>query len=284
MSINQQSEQPASRQKASTFKPKSFEATTWETLSEIKSESPFQLMQFLHIADRPAETDPMFEDYSSQGRSAPAEGVEGDLLDPQDEMLVLGQVEEPMYPASEVEELQQRHKNETDALTAKHEIQLEDARASALEEGRAEAQSEADKSVKGIEASYAGLIEDMNAQILERLAEVERQAVQFSIQVAKKLVGSIVEVNPEYILSVIQDAMKLTGGASIKAIRVSPQDLESIKALNPEKQFKEFDGTWSFVPDDTIRQGCIIETAAGSAEYDLEKAWERIREQVIKVR
>ena len=284
MSINQQSVEGASRQKASTFKPKSFEATTWEILSEVKTESPFQPMQFVHISERPAETDPMFEDYSSQGRKAPSEGADGELLEPQEEMLVLDQVEEPMLPASEAEELEQRHKTEIDALMAEHETQLEAARATALEEGRAEAQSEAEQSIKGIEASYAGLIEDMNSQILERLAEVERQAVQFSMQVAKKLVGSIVEVNPEYILSVIQEAMKLTGGASIKAIRVSPQDLESIKVLNPEKQFKEFDGTWSFVADDTIRQGCIIETAAGSAEYDLEKAWERIQEQVIKVR
>ena len=282
MSINQQSVEGASRQKASTFKPKSFEATTWEILSEVKTESPFQPMQFVHISERPAETDPMFED--SQGRKAPSEGADGELLEPQEEMLVLDQVEEQMFPASDVEELEQRHKTEIDALMAEHETQLEAARATALEEGRAEAQSEAEQSNKGIEASYAGLIEDMNSQILERLAEVERQAVQFSMQVAKKLVGSIVEVNPEYILSVIQEAMKLTGGASIKAIRVSPQDLESIKVLNPEKQFKEFDGTWSFVADDTIRQGCIIETAAGSAEYDLEKAWERIQEQVIKVR
>jgi flagellar biosynthesis/type III secretory pathway protein FliH len=241
-------------------------------------------MQFLHIDERAAESDPMFEDYSSQPTAAPRPDVEessleagdtGEALDPQDESL---------YPASEVEELQQRHQSEMDALRADYEAQIEAGRSSALEEGRAEAKTEADQRIKALEASYAGLIEDMNAQILERLGEVERQAVEFSMQVAKKLVGSIVELNPEYILPVVQEAMKLTGGATIKAIRVSPHDLEAIKSLSPERQFKEFDGTWSFVADETIRQGCIIETAAGSAEYDLEKAWERIREQVIRVR
>ena len=124
----------------------------------------------------------------------------------------------------------------------------------------------------------------MGSQIQQEVEAVERRAVEFALQVARKLVGTIVEINPEYILQVIKDAVKLTGGATIKAIRVSPQDLEFIKMLSPERQFKEFDGSWSFQPDDTIRAGCVVETSSGEIEFDLDKTWERINESVTKVR
>jgi flagellar assembly protein FliH len=169
-------------------------------------------------------------------------------------------------------------------LREEFEQQVAAAHAEGVEKGRTEAFAETEEKLKGVEQRYATLVEDMGAQIQERVSDVERKAVQFAVEVARKLVGSIVEINPEYILTIIKEAIALTGGASIKSIRVSPQDLEFLKLLSPEKQFKEFDGTWSFVADETIRQGCVVETSAGSAEYDLEKAWERIKEQVAKVR
>lgn len=189
--------------------------------------------------------------------------------------------------SEDVRELRQqvaRLGEERTALEEEHVRQLEELRAQVSEEVRQEVEKQCDERVKAIEERYATLIEDMNTQIQEGIDGVERRAVEFAVQVAKKLVGTTVEVNPEYILGIIKEATKLTGGATIKAIRVSPQDLEFLKMLSPDKQFKEFDGSWSFQADETIHAGCVVEISSGEVEFDLDKAWERIKESVIKVR
>jgi flagellar biosynthesis/type III secretory pathway protein FliH len=46
---------------------------------------------------------------------------------------------------------------------------------------------------------------------------------------------------------------------------------------------KEYDGSWSFVQDETIRAGCVVETSSGEVDFRLDQAWERIKDNVVKV-
>jgi flagellar biosynthesis/type III secretory pathway protein FliH len=183
-----------------------------------------------------------------------------------------------------LEQIEVRHREELEALKAEFAAELEQTRIAAVELGRGEAREECDARLRMLSERYNSVIEDMNSQIRESVESVERRAVDFALQVSKKLVGTAVEINPEYVLEVIKEAIKLTGGANIKSIKVSPQDMEFLKMLSPERQFKEFDGSWSFQTDDSIRAGCVVETTAGQVDCDLEKAWDRIREHVVKVR
>jgi flagellar biosynthesis/type III secretory pathway protein FliH len=192
--------------------------------------------------------------------------------------------EEPVVLGSEVELLTQNFEEERIALQVHHERQVEEISSSLREQIEARLVAESEERIKAIEERYRTIIDDMSGQIRDEVEAVERRAVEFALQVARKLVGTTVEINPEYILHVIKDAMNLTGGATIKVIRVSPQDLEFLKKVGPERQFKEFNGSWSFQGDDTIRAGCVLETSSGEVELDLEKAWERIKESVTKVR
>jgi flagellar biosynthesis/type III secretory pathway protein FliH len=195
-----------------------------------------------------------------------------------------GHEEVSVVPVSEIETLHQRFEEERLALQEEHERHLEEVKAALQGELETRFAAESEEKIKAVEERYRTVIDDLGSQIQQEVEAVERRAVEFALQVARKLVGTIVEINPEYILQVIKDAVKLTGGATIKAVRVSPQDLEFIKMLSPERQFKEFDGSWSFQPDDTIRAGCVVETSSGEVEFDLDKTWERIKESVIKVR
>jgi flagellar biosynthesis/type III secretory pathway protein FliH len=270
-----QTSEPQERPKVSSFKPKAFEPTSWKVISQDAPGDAFEPLLVATLNEGKVMTDPMFEDYSEISPDATL--VEATEVAPQ---LDEESFDEEVVAASELEELARHHQEEVAALQDEHERKLNDVRAEAVEQGR----SEALEQLKAIEANYASLIEDLNTQIVEKMGEVERQAVEFAVQVARKLMGVAIEANPEYIVPVIREAIQLTGGASIKAIRVSPPDLELIAKLVPERQFKEFDGTWSFIGDENIRHGCVVETNAGNAEYDLEKAWERVKEQVLKVR
>ena len=270
------------RPKVSTFKPSSFQLTQFEALTEAPPIEQFKIAEWTSMEGGVKVVDPMFEVYDDlvNERSA-TEAVGADEKAPMEYGASGDEGFEEEHPTiQELRAALRQAVEDRKALQEDHEHQVEALKTSLNEEIRAEAQSE----IKAIEERYAALIEDMNVQISEGISGVERRAVELAVHVAKKLVGTIVAINPEYVLEVIKEGVKLTGGATIKAIRVSPQDLEFLKLLTPEKQFKEFDGSWSFQADDTIRAGCIIETSSGEVEFDLDKAWERIKESVTKVR
>ena len=304
-----------------TFKPSTFEACEFEVVAMGTSSNEFALERFTVVEGSPLGVDPMFDVYdnlvTSEQDLAPEEtstwveessfvedisiigsdvqeGIsssdEGPSSVDADEALhregsdEQTRAEEPVVAASEVELLHQNFEEERRALQAEHERHLEEVKGALQRELSAQYAAESEDRVKSVEERYRTIIDDMGGQIRQEVEAVERRAVEFAVQVARKLVGTIVEINPEYILQVIQEAIKLTGGATIKAIRVSPHDLEFIKMLSPSRQFKEFDGSWSFQPDDTIRAGCVVETSSGEVEFDLDKTWDRIKESVIKVR
>jgi flagellar biosynthesis/type III secretory pathway protein FliH len=268
-----------------TFKMSSFQLTTWQVVAEGPSHTDFQPLAVETISHERVAIDPLFENYDNDVAPQPEEPVvDQDLAQQLQEEVV----DEEQQAAAQQEELriesERRAQEEEEARLVEHARQVEEARNAGLEQGRAEAAKESDERLQAIEQKYAAIIEDMQVQIREGIEAVERRGVDFCVQLTKKLIGASVELSREYILEAIQEAVKVTGGATIKAVRVNPQDLEFLNKLNPQKQFKEFDGTWSFQADDSIRAGCVVETSAGTVEYDLEKAWERIKDNVVKVR
>ena len=127
------------------------------------------------------------------------------------------------------------------------------------------------------------LMEDVSSQHAAMLAEYEKQAVELAIAVTEKLFGTVVETRPEYITEVVQTALQSVGGAAIRKIRVSPEDFEFIQMEGIAQKLKDFDGTWHFEADDSVRAGCILESSAGHVDMQLDVAWERIKERVLKV-
>lgn len=284
------------RPNVKTFKPSSFQLSQFEVVAEGGSVSDFTSSEWVCVEKAQREADAMFEVFDGTVATRVEVAVdEESTIVAADDGNGESHVRDPWEQTSDsddatkekLQELEQalaKAHEEREALESEHVRQVEELRVQVADEVRLESEKQSEERIKAIEERYAALIEDMNTQIREGIEGVERRAVAFAVHVAKKLVGTIVEVNPEYILGVIQEATKLTGGATIKAIRVSPQDLEFLKMLGPDKQFKEFDGSWSFQADETIHAGCVIETSSGEVEFDLDKAWERIKESVIKVR
>jgi flagellar assembly protein FliH len=295
-----QQESPADqRPSVKTFRPTTFELCQFEVIAKGGDLSNFAATDFACVEKTVQVSDPMFEVFDDIEASPVSEDLAADSEAATENSELGGQVGVSEEESVETEfadgeeiteyvrELKQevaRLEEERTALEEEHARQLEELRTQVSQEVRQEVEKESAERVKAVEERYATLIEDMNTQIQEGIDGVERRALEFALQVAKKLVGTTVEVNPEYILGIIKEATKLTGGATIKAIRVSPQDLEFLKMLSPDKQFKEFDGSWSFQADETIHAGCVVETSSGQVELDLDKAWEKIKESVIKVR
>lgn len=167
------------------------------------------------------------------------------------------------------------------------EEELNNAKAQSFEEGKAQGLGQAEELIKQrtdeMNARIGTILKDMTAQVRERLMQIEKEAIKLSVSITEKIIPKAVEINPEYIVGILHEALDLAGASVIKKVRVSPEDMEFITVVGLQNSLSEFDGTWDFAPDETIRAGCVIETSAGEVEYDLDKAWARIKENILKV-
>ncbi|MFN4894234.1 MAG: FliH/SctL family protein [Pseudomonadota bacterium] len=160
---------------------------------------------------------------------------------------------------------------------------LKEALQQSYERGRLEARAEQAEFQRQLEERYQLLWEDMQVQLDETQRTNEVRAVELALQVAKRMVGDVVEHQREYIYQVTREAIKAAAGAAISAVRVSPQDYEFLKLSEYGDSKKIVAGEpLSFVSDDSIRAGCVLVTASGEVDFDLYKAWERIRSKVVQ--
>lgn len=256
----------------SEFVETPYQDATWEVVGEPAQNLEFEPLELEVIPHPGTMVDPMFADYGGR-----MEATKSRWHLP--EHLAVGAA-----PAEE--RAQQQQEAEEDLARARQE-ELERVRAEAYaqgqEEGRKSAVAEQQAEMTRIEEQLSTVLKDLTSQLQERAAAVERQALSLALAIAEKLVTTTVEVNPEYLVPIVREAISLAGTATIRQVRVSPQDFEFIEVVGVARKLKEFDGTWQFVADETIRSGCIVDTSAGEIDYQIDAAWERIREQVIKV-
>lgn len=190
------------------------------------------------------------------------------------------------YKAPEKERTQSDSEVPDDTVTLNKD-QLAKMLAEAEEKGREAAIADAVEAQQGKMAELEGrlqqMLDELVGQLNQHILGIERAAVKLSIELAHKLIGQGVEVNPEYIVDVVKEALKHLGGASIKGIRVSPADYEFINVVGVFKKLKEVNGSWEFSPDEEVKSGCVVDTSSGEIDFQIDAAWERIKEKVIKV-
>jgi flagellar biosynthesis/type III secretory pathway protein FliH len=273
---NPSSSRQANGKTVESYKPTAYEDSAWRIVGEFINQDYFEPMQFQTATEDGLVIDPMFSNYGGL-EDAKASAVRVHAPRGQQKFTPTKKRGGSEVEPTEVERLTQQHRKELEAAVAA-------AREQALEEGRKAAESEVAERLQTTENRYAEVLRDISTQLNESLDGIENQAVTLAVAISEKLVGAIVDINPEYILSIVRDALHLAGAAQIKKVRVSPQDLEFFNLLQLNKEFKEYDGSWVFEADDTIKAGCILESSAGEVDYDLDAAWQRIAEQVVKVR
>jgi flagellar assembly protein FliH len=178
--------------------------------------------------------------------------------------------------AAEDEEKEKAHAAEREQIR-------EQAFREGLAQGRAEAQAEHEAALAASQQRVREVFRDLQVQWGEMAAQLANRSTQLSLAIAKKLVETAVEINPEYIVSLVKGAVAQAGGADIRKIKVSPQDMEFIEVVGIHKLFKEFEESWSFEADPSIRAGCVVETSAGEIDFDIDRAFERIKEKVVSV-
>ncbi len=253
-----------------TYKETSYSDASWELIGEPIDTDQFVPEEFPVIAGQTTTADPMFADYG--GRMGAHVEKRWHL---------------PEHLATSAPLTKKETEEENESRIAVEAAELEQMKQEAYEAGRKagleDAVTQNVERLAEFEERIKVVLEDLAAQFSEKIGQVEREAVELSVSVGRKLLDASVEIQPEYIIPIINDALKKSGGASIRRVRVSPQDMEFIDIVGIEKQIKGYDGSWSFEADDTIRAGCIVDSSAGEVDFQLDKAWDRIRDHVLKV-
>lgn len=249
------------------YKNSEYSDQSWEVIGEAPKAEIFAPLNFPIVGRKEKRTDPMFADYGG----------------------TIGESEEQRWhlPGGVISE--KELKDGDDAAAEKNTIsdeELEAIKAEAEERGRKKAAEEAAAAQKErsskIEEGMKAIIVDLQKQLSERLADMEKKALRLSVAIAEKVINHAVEINPEYIAGVIEEAMKLAGSATIKKIRISAQDMEFIEVIGMSKVFKNYESDWEFEADPAVRAGCIVETSAGEIDFRLDEAFERIKSNVLK--
>lgn len=246
------------------FRETPYADAKWEIVSEIEDSQHFVPLKLDKVAtEHDSFSDPMFPNYGGT--------TEGKKL-----------WHLPTDQAA-IEESEKEVAGPPKITMTEEEFQLAIAEAEARgeERGLSEATAKNQQMLMEAHQSIQTVLQDLSSQNEERIQVIERNAIQLSLKIAKKLLTAAVEFNPEYIVHIVKEAIDQAKTAVIQEVRVSPQDLEFIKILGIESM-KEFEGI-PFVADETIRAGCIANTTAGEIDYNLDSAFARIEEKVVLV-
>jgi flagellar assembly protein FliH len=255
---------------ASSFVETPYEDQSWEIVGERLHSEDFEPMEFATIRVAALANDPMFEDYGGvdkTGRDRRWHLPDELAHSPERARRIAEEVQAevvPMVPESEVERM------------------CAEAYERGKQEARAQAESEQAEKIGAMAKQVETVLQDLQGQLNAELMALEQSSVDLAIKVAEKLVGTAVEINPEYIVPILSEALTLAKGAAVRKVRVSPADMEFIEVVGVTKIVRGFDGTWSFESDPTIKSGCVVETSAGEIDFQLDKAWERINAAVVK--
>lgn len=252
------------------YSPTPYEDSSWEVYGELPEVDQFIPLEIQVLPTTLKYVDPMFSDYG---------GVAGE-----DHPKRWHLPEELAYQAPLT---QDELIEESVPRVSVTEAELEALQLQAYEQGKQEGfedavQSNADR-LSLAEERISQILTDFQNQITERLGIIERQAVDLSLEIAHKIIRTAVEINPEYILEILQEAISLAGTAVIRSVRVSPEDLEFIQLVGFDRAAKDDENGWEFIGDATIKSGCVVETSAGEVDYQIEPAFERVQERMIRI-
>lgn len=243
---------------------------SWEVIGEMSDEFVFIPLEVDVLEGELVATDPMFANY-------------GGL--PEQESVTRWHL--PKDAAVPTKGLTAAEEEEEEDLRIKlTEEELEEVKKKAFNNGKDKglelAGIENNEKLKVLEERYVTLANDLQQQLRERISQTELRAVELAVAISKKILDTTVDINPEYISQIVSEALELTGSAVVKKIRVSPQDLEFIEVVGLESRVGG-DEAWEWEADPSIKSGCVVETTAGEIDYQLDHAWERVREKVIKL-
>ena len=278
---------PDDKPEVNRYSPTPYTDASWAALNPHSGKAGFAPLTPEAVAAQQAVTDSFFADYTDMRRRQRTAGPEGYSASGRDGSAGAPGSEEMESVLGPMTEEHIREIRESAMAQGRAEEQqvrerlIEEARGAAQEEARRAAQAEFDAQSRALQESMSTTLEDIKAQAVEHVRAVEEKAADLAVKIARKLIGAVAEGTKEHIMPLVKEAVTLAGSTDVRKIRVSPRDYEFIQGMKAAQAGDSQAAPWVFEADDSIRIGCVVETSSGDIDFDLEKAWERIRDQIV---
>lgn len=139
------------------------------------------------------------------------------------------------------------------------------------EAGHTEGREQAEKAAEQL----ADLARECAASLSKIEADIGQELIDLAVRIAEQVVHRTVKTEPEALLSIVDDILRLdTGKSALLQLFVHPDDLTMVSQYIQDSPDTSL---WRVLPDDTITPGgCKARTALGDIDATLEKRWERV--------
>lgn len=151
----------------------------------------------------------------------------------------------------------------------------DDGYAQGHESGYATGTQQAGKEAAQIHA----LLQDLQDALNQMDEQVAQSLLDLSLEIARKMVGEAMQINPEVILNVVSTAISNLPHFNQNAhLVVHPEDAELIRKHMGEQLSH---AGWKIFTDEQIKRGgCRAETAHSQVDATAETRWKRIVESI----
>ena len=149
--------------------------------------------------------------------------------------------------------------------------EIEQWREDAVDEGYREGLKKADAEIEAIKQRLRNLIEFLDKPLQALNEEVEQQLTQVAVTLAQQLVRRELRIEPEEIVGLIRDSVKLLPGNSRNiSILIHPEDASLVRSAVSIAS-NEGDRSWEIIEDPMItRGGCEIKSRSSTINATLE--------------
>lgn len=117
-------------------------------------------------------------------------------------------------------------------------------------------------------SALLGEIRDLKPRLY---CETEKELLQLSVLIARKIIRTEVKINPDVIGKTIRAAMQYVADKSHIRIQIHPEDMEEVRRILPELSALSGGGRFQVVEDNAVqRGGCTLETGFGRINATLD--------------
>lgn len=138
--------------------------------------------------------------------------------------------------------------------------------------GHAKGKAAAEAEIRGHLHTVYQLADEAAKAKATTIAEAETGIVELVIDVTRKVIGEMVELNPEIVVNVVSNALEEATNTDVLTIRANPQDVELLReywenALGDNPGNRQ----WEIMADRRVKRGgCVIDTQAGSVDAQID--------------
>lgn len=181
-----------------------------------------------------------------------------------------------------LEEILHEAQKQADEIINKAEAYQADVQQAAMEKGLNEARQTFEKEVaERVEAEVSAVRENLVQTIAqisslesEITSKIETELLEFSLEIAKKVVGREVTIDREVALTLVKISLAKLHSRTFAQIYLNPQDLAFVDAHRDRLNFQ---GSIELIEDNSVTSGgCLIHTETGDIDARIESQFDEI--------